>query len=90
MILADLNNVPHLSLAVWADFAALVAESTASAPPATCYVHAGPASRIDGVLANLISKHALCDVGLVGDTGIPTHLPLPHFSSLHSLIKPLR
>ena len=28
------------------------------------------------VLANRISKHALCDVGLVGNTGIPTHLPV--------------
>ena len=28
------------------------------------------------MLANRISKHALCDAGLVGDTGIPTHLPV--------------
>ena len=61
MILADLNFVPHLSLA--------------RAPP-TCYVHAGSGTRIDVVHANRISKHALCDVGLVGDTGIPTHLPV--------------
>ena len=82
-ILADLNITPHLSLAVrsaidvgrWADCAALVAEATASAPPVTCYVHAGPGSRIDVVLANRTCKHALCDVGLVGNTGIPTHLP---------------
>ena len=84
MLLADLNITPHLSLAVrsaidiggWADCAALVAEATASSPPATCYVHAGPGSRIDVVLANRISKHALRDAGLVGDTGIPTHLPV--------------
>ena len=84
MLLADLNITPHLSLAVrsaidiggWADCAALVAEATATSPPATCYVHAGPGSRIDVVLANRISKHALCDAGLVGDTGIPTHLPV--------------
>ena len=69
LILADLNVTPHLSLAVrsavdvggWADCAALVAEVTARSPPATCYVHAGPGSRIDVVLANRISKHALCD-----------------------------
>ena len=49
MILADLNLAPRLFLAVrsaidvgsWADCAALVAEATASAPPATCFVHAG-------------------------------------------------
>ena len=43
-ILADLNITPHLSLAVrsaidvggWADCAALVAEATASSPPARC------------------------------------------------------
>ena len=81
-ILADLNITPHLSLAVrsaidvgrWADCAARVAEATASAPPATCYVHAGPGSRIDVVLANRICRHAICDVGLVAATGIPTHL----------------
>ena len=28
------------------------------------------------MLANRISKHALFDAGLVGDTGIPTHLPV--------------
>ena len=28
------------------------------------------------VLANRICKHALCEVGLVGATGIPTHLPV--------------
>ena len=39
-------------------------------------MHAGPGSRIDVVLANRICKHALCDVGLVGATGIPTHLPV--------------
>ena len=51
-ILADLNITPHLSLAVrsaidvggWADCAALVAEATASSPPARCCVHAGPES----------------------------------------------
>ena len=83
-ILADLNVTPHLSLAVcsaidvggWAHCAALVAEATASSPLATCYVHAGPGSRIDVVLANRISKHALCDVGLVGNKGISTHLPV--------------
>ena len=83
-ILTDLNITPHLSLAVssaidvggWADCAALVAEATASPVLATCYVHAGPGSRIDVVLANRICKHALCDVGLVGATGIPTHLPV--------------
>ena len=81
-ILADLNITPHLSLAVrsaidvggWADCAALVGVSQRT--PATCYVHAGPGSRIDVVLANRIIKHALCDVGLVGATGIPTHLPV--------------
>ena len=64
MILADLNIVPHLSLAVrsaidiggWADCAALVAEATASAPPATCYVHAGPGSRID-VCSRIVSAN---------------------------------
>ena len=62
----------------------LVAEATASAPP--CYVHAGP---IDVVLANRISKHALCDVGLVGDTGI--HISqLPQSSSLQSTNKLLQ
>ena len=59
----------------WVDCAALVAEATARALPTTCYVLAGPRSRIDVVLANCIRKHALCDVGLVGATGIPTHLP---------------
>ena len=84
MILADLNIVPHLSLAVrsaidvggWADCAALVAEAKASAPLATCCVHTSPGSRIDVVLANRISKHALCVVGLVDCAGIPTHLPV--------------
>ena len=84
-ILADLNvTLASLSLAVrsaidvggWADCAALVAEATASSRLATCYVHAGPGNSIDVVLANRISKHALCDVGLVGNTGIPTHLPV--------------
>ena len=28
------------------------------------------------VLANRICTHALCDVGLVGATGTPTHLPV--------------
>ena len=28
------------------------------------------------VLANRICKHALCEVGLVGATGIPTHVPV--------------
>ena len=97
-ILADLNIVPHLSLHVRsaidvADCAAFVAEATASGPLATCYVHAGPGSRIDVVLATRISKHALCDVGLVGDTGIPTHPHIsmfPKSSSLQSTNKPLR
>ena len=83
-ILADLNITPHLSLVVrsaidvggWADCAALVAEASASAPPMTCHVHAGPGNRNDVVLANRISKHALCDVGLVGAIDIPTHLPV--------------
>ena len=95
-ILADLNITPHLSLAMrsafdvggWADCAALVAEATASSLPATCYVHAGPGNRIDVVLANRISKHALCDVGLVGNTGIPRISLLPLCSSLQSMNKP--
>ena len=52
------------------------AAATASTPLATCCVYAGPGSRIDVVLANRISKHALCDVGLVSGIGIPTHLPV--------------
>ena len=84
MILADLNISPHLSLAVrsaidvagWADTAVVVAEASALEPAATCFVHAGPGSRIDAVLANRIAKHLLCDVGLVGSSGIPTHEPV--------------
>ena len=80
----QISILHHISLAVrsvidvgaWADCAALVAEATASALPATCYVHGGPGSRIDVVLANRISKHAPCDVGLVDATGTPTHLPV--------------
>ena len=41
-----------------------------------CFVHTGAGSRIDVVLANRIAKHSLRDVGLVGDTGIPTHVPV--------------
>ena len=43
----------------WADCAALDAEATARSPPATCHVHTGAGNRIDVVLANRISKHAL-------------------------------
>ena len=31
---------------------------------------------MDAVLANRIARHSLCDVGLVGATGIPTHVPV--------------
>ena len=41
-----------------------------------CFVHTGAGSRIDVVLANRIAKYSLRDVGLVGDTGIPTHVPV--------------
>ena len=84
MILADLNISTLLSLAVrsaidvggWADCAAVVVEAFASEPAATCFVHAGPGSRIDAELAHRIAKHSLCDVGLVGATGIPAHVPV--------------
>ena len=84
MILADLNISPHLSLAVrsaidvggWADCAAVVTEASALEPAATCFVFAGPGSRIDAVLANRTAKHSLCDVGLVGATGIITYVPV--------------
>ena len=79
----DSDGPQYYSTSLWPcarpsmlDCAALVAGATASAPPATCFVHAGPGSRIDVVLASRICKHALCDVGLVGDSGIPTHLPV--------------
>ena len=76
MILAGFNIIPHLSFAVrsainmsgWTDCAAVVAEAS------TCFVHAGPGSGIDAVLANRVAKHSLRDVGLEGATGIPTHV----------------
>ena len=68
-ILVELLGSP-IGVGRWADSAALVAEATARAPPATRYVHAGPWSRIDVVLANRICEHALCDAGPVGATGI--------------------
>ena len=95
-ILADLNITPHLSLAVrsaidvggWADTAALVAEASASALPATCYLHAALGNRIDVVLANRISKHALSDVCLVGrHWQYPRISLLPLCSSLQSMNK---
>ena len=54
----------------------MVTEPSALEPAATCFVYAGPGSRIDAVLANRMAKHSLCDVGLVGATGIPTYLPV--------------
>ena len=64
-----LNVFPHLSLAVrsafdvggWTDCAAVVAEASAKEPPSTCFVHAGPGSRIGAVP----TYDSLCDVGLV-------------------------
>ena len=38
--------------------------------PFTCFGHAGPWSGIDAVLANRVARHSLCDVGLVGATGM--------------------
>ena len=83
MILADLNVAPYLLLTVrsaideggWADCAAVVAKASME-PFTTCFVHAGPGSRIDAVLANRTAKHSLCDVGPVGATGISTHVPV--------------
>ena len=83
MILADLNVVPHLSLAVpsatdliRADCAAVDAEASAVELPATCSVHAGLGSRIDAVLTIRIAKHSFCDVDLVGATGVPAYVPV--------------
>ena len=77
-VLADPNVTPHLALAVrsaidvggWADCAAVVVEGSAMDASATCFVHAGPGSRIDAVLAYRVATHSLCDVGLGGATGV--------------------
>ena len=70
MILADLNVIPHHSLAFrsvidvggLADCMAVVAEASAKERPSTSFAHAGTGSRIDAVFANRIAKHSLCDV----------------------------
>ena len=51
-------------------------KASAKELPATCSVHAGLGSRIDAVLTIPIAKHSLCDVDLVGATGIPAHVPV--------------
>ena len=46
-------------------------------------------NRNDVVLANRISQHALCDVGLVGNTGIPTHILVAavfHFAEYEQIV----
>ena len=39
--------------------AAVVAEASSLEPASTCFVHVGPGSRIDAVLANRIAKQSL-------------------------------
>ena len=75
MILADLNVILHLPMAVRSATDVVGGWQTAQRW-LQCFVHAGPGSRIDAVFADRIAKHSLCDVGLVGAIGIFSHVPV--------------
>ena len=81
MILADLNLAPPLFLAVrsaidvggWADCAALFAEATASAPPATCFVHAGLGAELTWCLRTVSASTPSVVLAWWATLAYPTH-----------------
>ena len=85
VLIGDVNVPPETSLAVssaimtgrWVDAACSIAAARGEAPDPTCFVHdVSAGSRIDVILCNSTASGMLMDFGLVGDSGLPVHLPV--------------
>ena len=93
-LMGDFNVVPDRSRTIctaiscggWTDAALAVARAENKQPCATCFVRdTSEGSRIDLVLLNNVLSHALTTCGVVGGTGLPTHVPVAAVLALPAL-----
>jgi len=84
VIVGDFNIEPDSSAVLraamatgrWHDAAAAQAVAHGVMAPRTCFVGSSEGTRIDAIPCNSIAASALGSVGVVEDTGLPTHFPV--------------